>query len=223
MTKPRKDGEAANESTKGPDAAARPEESGDEGQAEALAALDEMVDEMVDEDQTDAAAQDPDPEESAADESVEPGPEEVLRRERDHFQEKWLRVAAELENVRKRSRRELIESRRFAQADALRPFLEVLDNFERALQTPPGQTDNQENNGFREGVELIFQKFQGLLKDLGVQPIEALDQPFDPNVHEAVGQLEREGTVSGQVIEVVQQGYRFQDLVIRPARVIIAG
>lgn len=219
MTKPQNDGEAANESTAGPDAAARPEDSGDEGQEKALASLDEMVNA----DETDVPAQDPDERESATDEQTEPGPEEVLRRERDHFQEKWLRVAAELENVRKRSRRELIESRRFAQADALRPFLDVLDNFERALQTPPGQADNQENNGFREGVELIFQKFQGLFKDLGVEPIEALDQPFDPNVHEAVGQLEREGTVSGQVIEVVQQGYRFQDLVIRPARVIIAG
>jgi len=152
----------------------------------------------------------------------EPLPEEVLRAERDAFEEKWLRVVAELDNVRKRSRREVLETRRFSQAEILRSLLEFQDNFERALQSAGENSDTGESGGFREGVELIFQKFRGVLKDRGVEPMEALGAEFDPNFHEAVGQLAREDTESGRVIEVVQQGFHFGDMVLRPARVIIS-
>ena len=148
--------------------------------------------------------------------------EELLRAERDQFEGKWLRVVAELDNYRKRARREVVETRRFAQADLLRSLLEVQDNFERALQSSADGEDTENNDGFREGVELIFQKFRSLLKDKGVEPMEALGAEFDPNFHEAVGQLEREGVAPGQVIEVVQQGFHFGDMVLRPARVIIS-
>lgn len=220
MTKPRSDRETSSESTAGPDEATRQDDTATDGQDEALSGLGEIMAEETGEETGEEVGEEVG--EDVAEEEVE-GPEDILRRERDLFQEKWLRSAAEMENVRKRSRRELLESRRFAQADVLRPYLDVLDNFERALQTSPGKPDNQKHDGFREGIELIYQRFQGLFKDLGVEPIEALDKPFDPNVHEAVGQLEREGTASGLVIEVVQQGYQFQELVLRPARVIIAG
>jgi molecular chaperone GrpE len=152
----------------------------------------------------------------------EPSLEEVLRAERDAFEEKWLRVVAELDNVRKRSRREVLETRRFAQADILRSLLEFQDNFERALQSAGENSDTGESGGFREGVEMIFQKFRGVLKDKGVEPMEALGAEFDPNFHEAVGQLAREDTEPGRVIEVVQQGFHFGDMVLRPARVIIS-
>ena len=152
----------------------------------------------------------------------EPTPEELLARERDEFKEKWLRVVAELDNVRKRSRRELVDGRRFAQAEVLRAFLEVQDNFERALQSMGDSEDTGESKGLREGVELIFQNFRRVLKDQGVEPIESLDQEFDPAVHEAVGQFEREGVEPGKVIEVVQQGFHLGGLVLRPSRVIIS-
>ena len=155
-------------------------------------------------------------------EPEEPSPEEVLRAERDAFQEKWLRVVAELDNVRKRSRREVTETRRFAQADILRSLLEFQDNFERALQSAGDNSDTDGSGGFREGVELIFQKFRGVLKDKGVAPMEAMGAEFDPNFHEAVGQIEREDTEPGLVVEVVQQGFHYGDLVLRPARVIIS-
>jgi len=160
------------------------------------------------------------PEESK--EPEEPSPEDVLRAERDAFQEKWLRVVAELDNVRKRSRREVIETRRFAQAEILRSLLELQDNFERALQSAGDNSDTGESGGFREGVELIFQKLRGVLKDKGVEPMEAMGAEFDPNFHEAVGQVERENTEPGLVVEVVQQGFHYGDLVLRPARVIIS-
>ena len=161
----------------------------------------------------------------AAAEKAEPelSPEEILRRERDEYKEKWLRVMAELDNVRKRSRRELVDGRRFAQAEVLRAFLEVQDNFERALQSMGDREDTGSHQSLREGVELIFQNFRRVLKDQGVLPIETLEQDFDPALHEAVGQMEREGVEPGKVIEVVQQGFRMGDLVLRPSRVIISG
>lgn len=147
----------------------------------------------------------------------------ALEAERDSFREKWLRAVAEMENVRKRSRKELLDSRRFAQAEVLRPLLEVHDNFERALQSFDQDADTEADGAVRAGVDLIFQRFQAVLKDRGVRPIEALDLEFDPRVHEAVGQLAREGIETGTVIEVVQTGFVLgDDFVLRPARVIVA-
>lgn len=157
---------------------------------------------------------------------VQVDPLEKLQAERDELKEKWLRAVAELDNLRKRSRRELVDGRRFAQAEVLRAFLEVQDNFERALQSMNSGDDtegNESHKGLREGFELIFQNFRRVLKDQGVQPIEALEQEFDPAVHEAVGQFEREGVEPGKVIEVVQQGFHLGDMVLRPSRVIISG
>lgn len=155
-------------------------------------------------------------------EAEEFDPLEVLARERDLFQEKWLRVVAEMDNLRKRSRRELADSRRLAQADVLRPILGVMDNFERALQSMGQNRDNADLEKFIEGVDLIFQNFQVVLKDLGVVPLEAIGAEFDPNFHEGVGQMPRDGVESGQVIEVVQKGFLFGEQVLRPAKVIIS-
>ncbi len=156
-------------------------------------------------------------------EDAQEDPIALLEAERDAFQEKWLRAVAEMENVRKRARKELQDSRRFSQADVLRPMLEVQDNFERALQSFGDDVDTDAGKALREGVELIFQKFRSVLKERGVEPIEALDHEFDPQVHEAVGQLPREGVEAGTVIEIVQAGYTLGgDFVLRPARVIVA-
>jgi molecular chaperone GrpE len=157
----------------------------------------------------------------AAVEADVPSVEDVLRRERDEAQEKWLRVLAELDNVRKRSRREVVDARRFAQADVLRGFLDILDNLERALQTNGTAADTGAPDPLRAGIELTRQKFRSVLQEQGVTPIEALGLHLDPLVHEAVGQLPREGSEPGTIIEVAQAGYRLGELVLRPARVII--
>ncbi len=148
--------------------------------------------------------------------------EEQLTLERDVFHDKWMRAVAETDNVRKRSRKEVNDARRFAQAETLRPFLEVYDNFERARQAMTDGDEESQSGGLREGFELIFQKFQGALKDRGAVLIDVVDCEFDPSVHEAVGQLEREGVEPGMVIEVAQQGFKFGDMVLRPARVIVS-
>lgn len=149
-------------------------------------------------------------------------PEEQLTLERDVFHDKWMRAVAETDNVRKRSRKEVNDARRFAQAETLRAFLDVYDNFERALQSMTANEEEDKAGGLREGVELIFQKFQGALKDRGAVLIDVVDCEFDPNVHEAVGQLPREGVEAGMVIEVAQQGFKMGELVLRPARVIVS-
>ncbi len=157
----------------------------------------------------------------AAGDAAEPSVEDVLRRERDEAQEKWLRALAEMDNLRKRARREVVDVRRFAQADALRGFLDILDNLERALQSNANAADTGAPDPLREGIELTRQKFRSVLQEQGVTAIEALGLHLDPLVHEAVGQLPREGSEPGTIIEVAQAGYRLGELVLRPARVII--
>ena len=158
---------------------------------------------------------------SAAADAAPPSPEEELAAERDELREKWLRALAELDNLRKRSRREVQDARRFAQVELLRPLLDIADNFDRAVASFGPETDVTAD-AVREGVALIHQSFRGLLRERGVEPIEALGKEFDPNEHEAVAQMASEDHAAGFVVEVVQPGYRFGDLVLRPARVVIA-
>lgn len=139
--------------------------------------------------------------------------------------DRLLRTVAEMENLRKRTRREVVESRRFARADVLRAMVEVLDNFERALQhgSDDDEAPAERHQAFRDGVEMIAQSFRQALLDRGVRPIEAEGAVFDPSLHEAVGQQPAgEEVESGSVMAVVQTGYTFDDMVLRPSRVIVA-
>jgi molecular chaperone GrpE len=160
----------------------------------------------------------PDPEASAVESR-----EDQLQRERDDYQDRWLRAMAELENFRKRARRELEDARRFASADVLRSLLDVLDDFERALQALDASAPKPRDlAGFRAGVELIAQRFRNTLTDHGLRPIDAAGELFDPNRHEAIQEIEREGARPGEVVEVVQTGYMMHDMVLRPSRVVVA-
>jgi molecular chaperone GrpE len=145
-----------------------------------------------------------------------------LIRERDQYHDKWLRAVAELDNLRKRTRRELADSRKFAVADLVRSLLSIQDDFERALATEADRNDDSEDVDFRAGVALIYQNFRTALTECGVRRIEAQDRAFDPALHEAVGQLEQSDVPSGTVIEVVQHGYTLDGLVLRPSRVIVS-
>jgi molecular chaperone GrpE len=178
-------------------------------------------------DERDSAPEEMDLETTAADEAEatpEPSLEEQLRRERDDYQDRWLRVVAEVDNLRKRTRREVDDARRFGLAGAIRPLLEVSDNFERALQAAAGTTDGDAGlASLRAGVEMVGQSLRQALFDQGVREIEAAGRDFDPTYHEAVAQQPGpEGVASGVVLQVVQKGYVLEDLVLRPARVIVA-
>jgi molecular chaperone GrpE len=131
--------------------------------------------------------------------------------------DKWLRSVAEFENYRKRSRKEWELLKQQSKTEVILEILNIIDDFERAFSVVEDGDDE-----FVQGIKLIYNNLIGILDKFGVQEIESLNTPFDPNVHMAVGQVETEDVESGRVAEVIQKGYRLDDMVIRPARVIVA-
>jgi len=136
-------------------------------------------------------------------------------KQKDELHEKWLRVHAEFENYKKRTKNEMIAERKYKSLDLATELLPVLDNFDRALQTEV----SSENESFKEGMQMVYEQLKVALKSQGVEPIEALHQAFDPNVHHAVMQSEDEQFESNIVVEELQKGYTLKDKIIRPAMV----
>jgi molecular chaperone GrpE len=132
--------------------------------------------------------------------------------------ERWVRAAAEFENYRKRSRKEWDLLKQQTKAEVVLETLSVVDDFERAFSVVE-ETDSKE---FVQGIRLIYNNLAQSLLRLGVTEIESHLEPFDPNLHMAVGQIDRDDVEPGLVAEVVQKGYRLDDVVVRPARVIVA-
>jgi len=148
---------------------------------------------------------------------VETGELEKLRTERDSLLDRLARLQAEFENARKRAVHEQQEFRDFATADAIKALLPAIDSFERALQTPSNQPGE-----FRSGVELIYKQFQDALTKLGVRPVPAKGQVFDPHVHEAIEMVETSDVPDHHVIEELQRGYKLKERLLRPAMVKVA-
>jgi molecular chaperone GrpE len=115
--------------------------------------------------------------------------------------------------------REREQMRENVTGDLIRRYLEVLDDLERALKNRP---QDGEGAAWAEGIELIYRKLAGILESEGVELLEAEGQPFDPNLHEAISQEPSDDHESGHVIEVVKNGYRLGDRVLRPAMVRVA-
>jgi molecular chaperone GrpE len=139
-----------------------------------------------------------------------------LTAERDTLLDRLARLQAEFENARKRASREQQEYREYALADAIKGLLPILDSFERALQSQP------EKSEFRSGVELIYKQLQDALAKLGVRPIPAKGEPFDPHLHEAIEMVETNDAPDHEVIEELQHGYKLRDRLLRPAMVKVA-
>jgi molecular chaperone GrpE len=132
--------------------------------------------------------------------------------------DKWLRSVAELENYRKRTLKEWELHKRQTKAEVILEVLNVVDDFERAISA----IGEDQGDDFVQGVLLIYNNLVLTLERLGVKPVEALDQPFEPAFHMAIAQVESDSVESNHVVEVVQKGYLLDDAVIRPAKVIIA-
>jgi molecular chaperone GrpE len=139
-----------------------------------------------------------------------------IKTERDSLLDRLARAQAEFENARKRAGKEQQEFRDYAAADAIRPLLPVLDSFERALHA------KSEAAEFRSGVELIYKQLQDALAKLGVQPIPAEGEPFNPHYHEAIEMVETADAPDHQVLEELQRGYKFKERLLRPAMVKVA-
>jgi molecular chaperone GrpE len=133
--------------------------------------------------------------------------------------ERYIRLAAEFDNYKKRTAREFGDLIKTANARLLRNLVEIADNFERAL-TSGGEDDNSES--YRKGVELIYGQLEELLKRENVTPIESVGQPFDPNLHEAMMQQPSDEFEEGIVVQEIQKGYQLSDKVLRHARVIVS-
>jgi molecular chaperone GrpE len=139
-----------------------------------------------------------------------------LKAERDEWRDRFARAQAEFDNARKRAAKEQQDFRDFALADTIKPVLPVIDSFERALQAKP------ESGEFRTGVELIYKQLQDVLSKLGVQPIVAKGQPFDPRIHEAIEMVETSDVPDHEVLDEWQRGYKYKDRLLRPAMVRVA-
>lgn len=148
---------------------------------------------------------------------AEPGPEaapalDALIAERDDYLDKLQRSVAEFANYRRRTEQERLLIRERANEDLLKQILPALDDLQRALANVPA---DQAESSFVQGVRLVEQKFQGALERAGVTPLEALGQPFDPAIHDAVDIVP--GSAANTVVNVYQPGYRLGSTLLRPA------
>jgi molecular chaperone GrpE len=149
--------------------------------------------------------------------SVLRGELEKAQAERNMLLDRMARLQADFDNARKRAAREQQEYKDFALTDALKNLLPILDSFDRALQTKV-----QKSEDFRAGVELIRKQFQDALEKLGLRPIPAKGEPFDPRLHEAIEMVDSDEAKDHHVLEELQRGYKLKDRLLRPSMVRVA-
>ena len=141
---------------------------------------------------------------------------EKLSAERDMLLDRLARMQAEFDNARKRSAKEQQDYRDYALVDVVKTLLPVMDSFDRALQSSP------EKSEFHAGVELIHKQLQAALAKIGVQPVAAKGQQFDPRFHEAIEMVDTEEAKDHEVLDELQRGYKLKDRLVRPAMVRVA-
>lgn len=140
---------------------------------------------------------------------------EALEDEKNQIQDRLLRLQAEFDNYKKRTNRERIDERKYKSQDLASELLPVLDNFERALQVEV----NDANKSVIEGITMVYNQFVEAFKSEGIEEIDTVNKPFDPNIHHAVMQVEDDEYESNTVVEELQKGYMIGERVIRPAMV----
>nr|WP_319392088.1 nucleotide exchange factor GrpE [uncultured Desulfobacter sp.] len=144
-----------------------------------------------------------------------PGIEDQLSAQK----EKVLRLSAEFENFKKRKQREIDEFKKFANETIFRQLLSVVDNLERAIDSA---TDTVEDVSLLEGVKLTHKEMLKLFESFNVTPVEAENQPFDPNFHQAVTHAQNNDVPDNTVTTVLQKGYMLHDRLLRPAMVVVS-
>lgn len=145
--------------------------------------------------------------------------EEKLQAEVEESKDKYLRLYSEFENFRRRTSKEKLELTNSANANLIKDLLPVLDDFERADQS---MTEDADIKSVKEGLDLIYNKFKGILEQKGVKKIEAdKGSEFDVEYHEAITQIPApEEELKGKIVDVVEKGYQLNDKVIRFAKVV---
>ncbi len=156
----------------------------------------------------------------APDDESAPGPvEEKTDEAVETESERFIRLAAEFDNYKKRTAREFESIIRRANERLLRELVEIVDNFERALNV---EAADDESQAYRKGVELIYNQLSSLLSKEGISAIESVGKPFDPAYHEAVMQVASDEYDEGVVAQEIQKGYKIDGKVLRHARVIVS-
>jgi len=143
----------------------------------------------------------------------------VLKEQLTSEKDRVLRLSAEFENYKKRKQRESDEFKKFANETIFKQLLTIVDNLERAISLTDESTDKE---GLLKGVELTHKEIIKLLETFNVKVIEADNQPFDPNFHQAVTQEETDDLPDNTVAKVLQKGYLLHDRLIRPAMVVVS-
>lgn len=155
------------------------------------------------------------PEDAAAGLDDNPG---RAAQERDAYRDQLLRLRAEFDNFRKRMERERLQLFARATEEAVRDILPIVDDLERALAADTGDV----SGSFHQGIEMIYRQMLEMLRRRGLEPIDAIGQDFDPNIHEAVAYEPAEGRREGEIIGELRRGYRLGDRLVRPAMVRVA-
>lgn len=155
----------------------------------------------------------------AGQEAEEPSPLEQLQAERDKLKDQLLRTAADFDNYRKRSRKDVEQAERKGKEDVLRELLPVFDNLDRALQAAQGA---QDVDAIQQGVQMVLKLFEDAAARIGLERVESVGQRFDPNLHDAFQQQATDEHPPGTIVAEYQAGYRLGDRLIRPAMVVVS-
>lgn len=139
--------------------------------------------------------------------------------ERDRVRDQLLRTAADFDNFRKRTKKDLEDAQRRVREDTLRDILPVIDNLERAISAAQSASDSQ---AVLDGVRMVLKLFEDVSANMGLGRVKSVGERFDPTVHEAVQQKETDSHPAGTIIGEVVPGYRFQNRLLRPAMVVVA-
>jgi molecular chaperone GrpE len=141
---------------------------------------------------------------------------DILAAEKAGVEDRYLRLQAEFQNQRRRAEKEKMEWHEYAAAEAVRALLPILDDFERALKIECSDKE------YTRGMQLIYQRLFDSLKKLGLEPVNSVGQPFDPNIHHAVDRKESADAADDSVLEEYQRGFNFKGRLLRPAMVVVA-
>lgn len=150
----------------------------------------------------------------------ETSPEDDYKEKYEEMQDRYLRLMAEYDNFRKRSQKEKGKLYEDATVDCVKTLLPLIDSLDRSAEQAKEVTGD--GKAFAEGIPIMFDLCTDILKKMDVSRIDALGQPFDPELHHAVQQLEKDGVESNIVIEELQPGYVLKERLIRPSLVVVS-
>ncbi|BBH21317.1 nucleotide exchange factor GrpE [Paenibacillus baekrokdamisoli] len=157
---------------------------------------------------------------SAFTESSEDARLDELAKQADENHQRFLRVQADFDNFRRRTLKEKEELGQYASMKLIGQLLPVVDNFGRAIEAAKSGGDVE---SFAKGVDMIFRQLEQVLEQEGLKAMETVGVPFNPDIHQAIMQVESEEHEEGIVVEEVQKGYMLKDKVLRPAMVKVSG